>query len=348
MSSSIQKIEQSLIEALAYSRFGLFSIESLPITLSRKLLGTTKPLDPPPPKNHKDILRETIKSLIKEEIANLKKEIYSTELILPEHPVKHLKRYVNILADSLNASLRSKKNQNKVFSAQSKRYQKGLPKYYLRNFHHQTDGYLSSNSAEFYSHQTEILFKGTIALMRRLLLAPLLEEINNHHHQVEVLEMACGAGESTKIIHHSCPHAQIKAIDLSLPYLEHAENEIPNNVVFEQGNAENYSSNNKYDYIFCSYLFHELPEESRLNVIHNAYNLLKPNGTFVIIDSLQMNDQKEFNWALIDFPKNFHEPFYKSYVNTPLENLTTDLFEIKKSKQAFLSKALYLQKKSAT
>ncbi len=47
-------------------------------------------------------------------------------------------------------------------------YLAGLPEYYGRNFHYQTEGYLSEESAELYEHQTEILFMGTLGLMRRL------------------------------------------------------------------------------------------------------------------------------------------------------------------------------------
>ena len=47
------------------------------------------------------------------------------------------------------------------------------PDYYLQNFHHQTDGYLSDHSAGLYDLQVEILFNGTADAMRRRVLAPL-------------------------------------------------------------------------------------------------------------------------------------------------------------------------------
>ena len=47
------------------------------------------------------------------------------------------------------------------------------PDYYLQNFHHQTDGYLSDHSAEIYDLQVEILFSGTADSMRRRVLSPL-------------------------------------------------------------------------------------------------------------------------------------------------------------------------------
>ena len=48
-----------------------------------------------------------------------------------------------------------------------------FPEYYLQNFHHQTDGYLSDHSAGLYDLQVEILFNGTADAMRRRVIAPL-------------------------------------------------------------------------------------------------------------------------------------------------------------------------------
>jgi len=54
----------------------------------------------------------------------------------------------------------------------SKRYQEfsqdisteGYPKYYLQNFHYQTNGYLSDSSAELYDLQVELLFGGVTSV----------------------------------------------------------------------------------------------------------------------------------------------------------------------------------------
>ena len=44
---------------------------------------------------------------------------------------------------------------------------KMYPEYYLRNFHYQTDGWLSSDSAKVYEFQTETLFLGAQDAMQR-------------------------------------------------------------------------------------------------------------------------------------------------------------------------------------
>ena len=50
-----------------------------------------------------------------------------------------------------------------------------LPDYYLQNFHFQSGGWLTEESADRYDTQVEVLFKGTANAMRRQCLPPLRE-----------------------------------------------------------------------------------------------------------------------------------------------------------------------------
>jgi hypothetical protein len=72
----------------------------------------------------------------------------------------------------------------------------GYPSYYLQNFHHQTDGYLSDASANLYDLQVEILFGGSADVMRRRILAPLKQGLKAFEsispRQIRVLDVACG------------------------------------------------------------------------------------------------------------------------------------------------------------
>ncbi len=47
------------------------------------------------------------------------------------------------------------------------------PDYYLQNFHYQSDGWLSEDSADRYDTQVEVLFKGSANAIRRQALPPL-------------------------------------------------------------------------------------------------------------------------------------------------------------------------------
>ena len=52
-----------------------------------------------------------------------------------------------------------------------------FPRYYLQNFHFQTDGYLSDASAELYDYQVDVMFYGAADAMRRQALVPLGETL---------------------------------------------------------------------------------------------------------------------------------------------------------------------------
>ena len=68
---------------------------------------------------------------------------------------------------------RRKKRVHKDFAPELSDLKDEYPEYYMRNFHYQTDGYLSALSAELYEHQVEMLFSGTADPMRRALLSPM-------------------------------------------------------------------------------------------------------------------------------------------------------------------------------
>jgi ubiquinone/menaquinone biosynthesis C-methylase UbiE len=95
----------------------------------------------------------------------------------------------------------------------------------------------------------------------------------------------------------------------------------------------------------CVFLFHELPAPIRQQAIAEAYRVLKPNGTFVICDSIQVVDAPELKPMLDNFPVVFHEPFYTDYVNDDMDSRLREVgFEIKAIEQHFASKYWILHK----
>ena len=79
-----------------------------------------------------------------------------------------------------------------------------------------------------------------------------------------------------------------------------------------------------FDAVFSIFLFHELPLAERKAVIRESLRVLKTGGFHGALDSLQLGDEPDFDPALELFPKEFHEPFYKNYVQTALEDVLTD------------------------
>lgn len=336
------KFLDSSLHLINYARVALYTVESFPIIAIKKLLKANAPMDPKPPEHHQKLLKKTVDGLIEQDILNVRQGLYPRDLLYPERPQKHLFRYKELLLDAFKATIRQKNKQHKKFSEQSQIFLNEMPEYYKRNFHYQTDGYLSSKSAELYSHQTEILFKGTIALMRRVLMAELIRHIQSRKKPVRILEIGGGSGEATEILLKSCPDIEIVFVEPSKPYLDYAKNRLSNynNIEYINDFFENYKSRKKFDVVFSSFLFHELPLEVRKTVFENSTNLLKKGGISFHIDSLQLNDNEDFNWALIQFPKDFHEPFYTNYIKTPLEQLISKELTFSNNTQAFLSKSV--------
>ena len=336
------KFLDSSLQFINYARVALFTVESFPIIAIKKLLKANAPMDPKPPEHHQKLLKQTVDGLIEQDILNVRQGVYPRELLYPERPKIHLFRYKDLLVDAIRATVRQKKRQHKEFSEQSQPFLSDMPEYYKRNFHYQTDGYLSPKSAELYSHQTEILFKGTIALMRRVLMAELIHHIKSRKKPVRILEIGSGSGEATEILLKSCANIELVCVEPSKPYLEHAQNRLSKykNIEYVNEFFENFKSRKKFDVVFSSFLFHELPLDIRKVVFKSSANLLKKGGISFHIDSLQLNDNEDFNWALIQFPKDFHEPFYTNYIKTPLEQLISKDLTFNNNKQAFLSKSV--------
>jgi hypothetical protein len=71
-----------------------------------------------------------------------------------------------------SAERKAERRGKEVYSPELK---EKLPAYFLQNFHYQTGGYLTEDSAELYDMQVEVLFSGTANAMRRQCLVPLAE-----------------------------------------------------------------------------------------------------------------------------------------------------------------------------
>ncbi len=275
--------------------------------------------------NSMEILRE-------EDWNDAEKNIYPKKLLFDEPWLRYLSQYPKIWLDMPNTwERRRKKNyQDLPKNVDNENY----PKYYLRNFHHQTDGYLSDFSASIYDLQVEILFNGTADAMRRRIIKPLMEGLNNFSDRkkssLKILDVATGSGRTLKQLRGAFPNEKIIGLDLSGSYLKEASRFISdlNGDLIEliKGNAEELPfDDNSLQAISCVYLFHELPRKVRENVLKEFFRVLEPGGIFVLADSIQINDSPDFIQIMENFHKSFHEPFYSDYIK---EDITSKIEEI--------------------
>ena len=211
------------------------------------------------------------------------------------------------------------------------------PEYYLQNFHHQTDGYLSDHSAELYDLQVEILFNGTADAMRRRVLSPLRRGLNHFTDRspgsIRVLDIATGTGRTLQQIRAALPHAELIGTDLSEAYLRQANRWLNTGtnplVQLIRANGESLPlAEETLQAVTCVFLLHELPGEARQNVLNEAWRVLEPGGVFVLADSVQLADSPQFSVAMENFRRVFHEPFYRDYIGDDIDaRLQTAGFE---------------------
>mgnify|MGYP006256584415 FL=1 len=150
--------------------------------------------------------------------------IYPTRLLFDEPWLRYITQYPKVWLDMPNTWERRKKQK---YNDLPKSIEKeDYPNYYLRNFHHQTDGYLSDFSASIYDLQVEILFNGTADSMRRRILKPLKDGLSKFKdrksNSVKLLDIATGSGRTLKQLRSSFPKNKILGLDLSDSYLKEA------------------------------------------------------------------------------------------------------------------------------
>ena len=197
------------------------------------------------------------------------------------------------------------------------------PAYFRRTFHWQSDGYLSRRSAELYDVGVELLFAGTADVMRRQVIPPLTRALASGElpRDTRLLDLACGTGRTLAQIAITHPALRLTALDLSPYYLQVARETLADvpDVSFVAENAERLPFRDAhFGIVTCVYLFHELPRPARRRVLAEAFRVLEPGGLFVIEDSAQLAESGEIAFFLSRFATEFHEPFYRDYVEDDL------------------------------
>jgi len=297
-------------------------------------------------------VQQKLNNLLEVDWQDAERGVYPTSLLF-DNPWSDFFRYYPAVWLDL-PQLWERANQKKYQEFSSNVDIEGYPSYYVQNFHHQTDGYLSDFSANLYDLQVEILFGGSADAMRRRILAPLKEGLKVFSdvspRQIRILDVACGTGRTLKSIRAALSQASLYGTDLSPAYLRkgiEVLSEIPGELPqLLQANAEELPYLDNYFHAVTSvFLFHELPPTVRQQVIEECFRVTKPGGMFIICDSIQMSDCPELEPMMESFHETFHEPYYKHYSTDNLvERLEKAGFENITTQDHFMSKYLIAHK----
>ena len=192
------------------------------------------------------------------------------------------------------------------------------PRYYLQNFHFQSGGWLTDDSARRYDTQVEVLFNGTANAIRRQALPPLHEKFaGRDQRRLRLLDVGCGTGRFIDFVKQTWPRLPCLGLDLSEAYVAEARRHLKRwcwlNLMVANGEAMPVPDQSQ-DAVTSTFLFHELPPKVRRIVFGEFVRVLRPGGRLVIVDSLQNGDEPDYDAMLELFPQNYHEPYYASYL----------------------------------
>ncbi|WP_158766560.1 class I SAM-dependent methyltransferase [Terricaulis silvestris] len=224
------------------------------------------------------------------------------------------------------------------------------PNYYLQNFHYQTGGWLSEDSAKLYDTQVEILFGGAADAMRRIALGSLARGIKGtDQRRVKLADLASGNGRFLLQVLAAFPRIPATGLDLSPAYCDEARKRLEDwpQVEIVTGAVEQAPfEDGSFDAATCVYLFHELPPRIRRDAAREIARIVKPGGVFVLADSIQTGDSADLDRMLEYFPVGFHEPYFSSYLKEDFAALFGEAgFDLEQNELAFLTKVMRFRRR---
>jgi ubiquinone/menaquinone biosynthesis C-methylase UbiE len=288
--------------------------------------------------------------LLRRDLDNIGAGLYRMPHDLLPRPLAALRLSRKFFADleAVDRRRRSGASQEILASAEGAGARR-FPRYYLQNFHFQTDGYLSDASAELYDYQVDVMFYGAADAMRRQALVPLGETLRGRQiGEMRLLDIGAGTGRFLASVKNNHPRLSTVALDFSPHYLRRAKATLARETrcAFVNAAAEAMPLKSaSTDIVTCLYLLHELPRKIRHAVAREAARVLRPGGRLILVDSLQHGDDPPLDPLLELFPRAYHEPYYADYVRTDLGRLFVAAGLVRVSSElAFFSKVMVFDK----
>jgi ubiquinone/menaquinone biosynthesis C-methylase UbiE len=231
------------------------------------------------------------------------------------------------------------------------RFRDKRPRYYLQNFHYQSGGWMTDDSARRYDTQVEVFFSGTANVMRRQALPALREAFAGRDvGKLRLLDAGCGTGRFLDFVKQTWPRLPVVGLDMSDAYIREARSHLRGRArtSLMVANTESIPvPDESLDAVTSIFLFHELPPKARRSAFAEFGRVLKPGGRLVIVDSLQIGDNPAYEGSLELFPQNFHEPYFSTYIREDFRQMARDNGLLhRRDVMAFVSKVMVFDKPS--
>ena len=294
---------------------------------------------PPPPRGY---LRRVWIEAFEKDARDVAAGLYPLAEKIDGDPVSIWRRTRDLLTDAREVQRRRVAGSATEARAESS---SAYPTYYRQNFHYQSGGWFTPESAARYEAQVEALFAGAAGPMRRRALSLLAKAWRDRDQRgLRLVDIACGSGAFLADLKAAFPRAALAGLDLSSTYLAEARSR--SGAAGVQALAEKLPfADNSLDGLTCVYLFHELPPKIRPLVAAEMARVLKPGGVLAFADAIQACRAPELARPLAAFPAFFHEPYFESYQATDLTKLFGKAgLTLKARDEAFLTQALLFEK----
>jgi ubiquinone/menaquinone biosynthesis C-methylase UbiE len=286
-------------------------------------------------------------TLFQQDLANVDAGIYPLPTDHDGSLATLIERSRLFFADLPDVHRRRERGENREVRNETTRGRR--PAYYLQNFHFQSGGWMTEESAQRYDTQVEVLLNGTANATRRQALPPLHELFaGRDQRRLRAVDVGCGTGRFLDFFKQSWPRLPAVGIDLSESYVAEARRHLKRWCWIDAvvGKAEAIPlADASQDAVTSVFLFHELPPKIRRAALREFARVLKPGGRVVIVDSLQTGDEPDYDGMLELFPQNYHEPYYASYVSEDfVARAAACGLRHLRSSNAFVSKVMVFEK----
>ena len=181
------------------------------------------------------------------------------------------------------------------------------PEYYRsQNFHGIEGGYLTEGAALTYDPVTKHALPPNESWNRQAVVKAIARSPR------KIIDLGCGTGSTTLMIKQAFPNAEVIGLDLSVQMLAVSEYKAQQShlgIDWVHGLAEETKfADGEFDLVTASLLFHETPTHIAVEILKEAYRLLKPGGQVIILDGHQKT-LRNADW-LSDI---FEEPYIREY-----------------------------------
>jgi len=296
----------------------------------------------PPPKG---LVQQAWADAFAKDAADVAAGLYPVTEAAPANFKAAVQTAIDLFEDTREVEARRRRGGGVEVRAQAQAPSSAYPTYYRQNFHFQSGGWFTADSARRYEAQVETLFSGAAGPMRRRALSLLAKAWRTRDHRdLKLVDVACGSGAFLGDLKATFPRARLVGADLSHAYGVQARAKSGVEVI--QAAAERLPfADASLDAVSCVYLFHELPPKVRPVVAREIARVLKVGGVLAFADSLQAKDAPDLGRLMEAFPVFFHEPYYASYQAQDLDALFGAAgLSVTGRDQAFLTKAILLEK----